>query len=58
MEREKEVAGGGGEGTHCRPRVFQLKYIELKDEMHGMKFETARIHFLSEVFIAVALVVT
>ena len=24
----------------------------------GMKFETARIHFLSEVFIAVALVVT
>ena len=35
MEREKEVAGGGGvgEGAHCRPRVFQLKYIELKDEM-------------------------
>ena len=32
MEREKGVAGGGG-GTHCRPRVFQLKYIELKDEM-------------------------
>ena len=36
MEREKEVVvvgGGGGVLAHCRPRVCQLKYIELNDEM-------------------------
>ena len=55
MEREKEVAGGGRNTLWASGFSVEVHRIKRRD---GMKFETARIHFLSEVFIAVALVVT
>ena len=59
MEREKEVVGGGGGGGMSPLSASGLSVeVHLIKRRDGMKFETARIHLLSEVFIALALVVT